>query len=173
MPNEVLEPAQDFIFSFVRRINVWSKLKGTANSQHLIAVRLLSGKFNNLQEFIMCDELPDWDLSEFSEPDEEIPWNAAERDAFYEKLLAHYDKEEDVKEPDEIYCPYDEDLLAHWSDLRRSGSDVVDMITEGHIDMDTYPFFDEENDTPKIPVEPFCYTKRTLEELLSMESIEF
>jgi hypothetical protein len=69
---------------------------------------------------------------------------------------------------DEPRVPYGEDQLLYWARLDREGWTMEEMLSQGLIDVDTYPFFDEERDN-----EPISFTKRTLEELMSLEEIIF
>jgi hypothetical protein len=97
----------------------------------------------------MSKYLPDSEISEIEGPDS--PWDEAEQDVLFARLLAHFDEEEDGPD-NEPRCSYDEDLLAYWGGLRIAGWEQEEMLSQGLIDFDTYPFFEDEPLESKEPV---------------------
>jgi hypothetical protein len=72
---------------------------------------------------------------------------------------------------DALRCAWDEEKLAYRGGLRMAGWTIEELITQGMIDIDTYPFDDDHQE--RFEIEPLRYTSRSLEELLSLESIDF
>jgi hypothetical protein len=112
--------------------------------------------------------------SEFDSDNIDEMWTRLEASGNKENLVVEEVEEEE--EPDnEPRCSYDEDKLLYWARLDQEGLTVEEMLSQGLISVDSYPYFD---DQPKEPEEPVAVAEIVLrdytpEELDQLEIVYF
>jgi hypothetical protein len=109
----------------------------------------------------------------------EIEFNEVFEGEFNPELKTAEFEDDDVEEglddeyiDDEPRPPYNEDKLAYWGELDMAGWTMEEMLSQGLIEVDTYPFFEDEKE-PKLPQQRVVCRKYTIEELEHFEVINF
>jgi hypothetical protein len=76
------------------------------------------------------------------------------------------ESEDDESEIEEPKFPCNEDELLYWAKLDREGWTIEEMLSQGLISVDSYPYFDDE---PKETEEPVAVPEIVIREYTSEE----